>query len=499
MVRTRTIGQRLGGVFAGLLGLCILIAGVSVEALHAVARDKDRVVDVNAHFLFEAATLQNLNERYISNIRAFVIAQQQHFLDVLGEMNAAFQATTASLSSEASDDAAARQVSVIRKAQADQSEVADKIVALRKAGAPTEILAEFLDVKLQVKRNALRQAIEAFVASEAEHLKRAQIASSERASRAIQIVVGCVAVALLVTTPLLIFFLRSLTRQIGSAITSISSASAELQVSATQQATASQEQGAATMEVTTTMKELFASSRQIAESSQQVAKMSQQAASASRESQSWVRQAEQGMATIQSEVDAVVANILELAKKTEKIGQIVMLINEFAEQTDILATNATIEAVRAGDVGARFGMVAGEVRKLAENVGNAARGIDALVAEIGATARTGSDVTREATRVVSEGAKQVGALTLRFEKISALVSASSEAAREIELSTKQQATAMEQVTDAVSDVAQTARQTQVSAAQTLTASSQLTLLAQELTRLVQVSSYQNALGARESP
>ncbi|MGH7436918.1 MAG: methyl-accepting chemotaxis protein [Polyangiaceae bacterium] len=488
-MKKRTVGQKLGVVFGALLALCVLLVVVSAVALSSVTKSKDRVIDVNARLLAEAASLQNQNERYVSNVRAFVIAPEPHFLDVLAEMSAAFAATTSTLTAESLDGAAAKQVAEIVRAYADQRAVAEDIVAQRKAGAPQATLAGMLGERFEAQRTPLRKAIDAFVTSETQRLKQAQSASTETAVQGTRLIVGCAALTILLTVPLLFVFVGAMNRQVSGAVQSISGSSTQLQAAASQQAGASQQLGAVTVEVSTTLKELFSSSRQIAERAQQVAGISHKAALASRESQGSVRQAEQGMAGIQKQVAGVVSHIADLAAKTEKIGQVAAIISEFADQTDILATNATIEAVNAGVAGARFGVVAGEVRKLAVNVSEAARSIDVLVAEVTTAARTSSDATREASRVVVEGSGQVGALASRFELISNLVSSSSEAAREIELSTKQQASAMEQVANALSDVAQSARQTQTTSAQTLEASVQLTALAGELSQLVQVGAH----------
>ena len=64
----------------------------------------------------------------------------------------------------------------------------------------------------------------------------------------------------------------------------------------------------------------------------------------------------------------VVTHMLELGKKSQQIGSVLDIVSELAEQTNILAINATIEAAGAGDVGKRFAVVADEIRKLADRV-----------------------------------------------------------------------------------------------------------------------------------
>jgi methyl-accepting chemotaxis protein len=283
------------------------------------------------------------------------------------------------------------------------------------------------------------------------------------------------------------FITRSLSGQIGSAVRHVQSSSAELQSAANQQAAGAKESSTAMNEINTTISELQATSRQIAESAQRVAQVAQETSSAARDGDQTVQKSHDSVSGIKRQVDLIVTHMLDLGKKSQQIGGILEIINELAEQTNILAINATIEASGAGDAGKRFAVVADEIRKLADRVGGSTKEIRVLIEEIRAAVNTTVMATEGGSKAVDFGARQFVEVTAALKRITELLSATTQAAREIELSTKQQSTAVEQVNVAVSQVARASKETEVSANQTLQTAGQLAGLSRDLMRLVQAA------------
>jgi CHASE3 domain sensor protein len=277
---------------------------------------------------------------------------------------------------------------------------------------------------------------------------------------------------------------RSVAGQIGSAVAHVQSSSAELQAAATQQATGAREQATATSEISTTIRELLATSRQISESAQRVAEVAAQTASAAQTGDQTVQRSQESIGTIRRQVDAVVAHMSELGRKSQQIGGVLEIINELAEQTNILAINATIEASGAGEAGRRFSVVADEIRKLADRVGGSTKEIRGLVDDVRAAVNTTVMATEGGSKAVDAGSRQFVEVASSFKNIGGLVSTTTEAAKEIELSTKQQTSAVEQLNSAIANVAQAAKETEASSGQTLQTSSQLTTLARDLARVI---------------
>jgi CHASE3 domain sensor protein len=278
---------------------------------------------------------------------------------------------------------------------------------------------------------------------------------------------------------------KSLSDQIGTAVGQVRSSSSELQTAANQQATGAKEQAAAMTEISTTISELLATSRQIAESAQRVAHNAEQTANSARTGHGTVDLTHESIAGIRRQVDQIVSHMLELGRKSQEIGAVLDIVSELAEQTNILAINATIEAAGAGEAGKRFAVVAEEIRKLADRVGGSTKEVRTLIDDVRSAVNTTVMATETGSKAVDAGTRQFGDVASIFKQIANLLTATTDAAREIELSTKQQASAVEQVNTAIASVTQASVETETSAGQTLQTVSQMAVLSKNLMRIIQ--------------
>jgi methyl-accepting chemotaxis protein len=278
---------------------------------------------------------------------------------------------------------------------------------------------------------------------------------------------------------------KSLSDQIGAAVGQVRSSSSELQAAANQQAMGAKEQASAMAEISTTISELLATSRQIAESAQRVAHNAEQTANSARSGHGTVDLTQDSITGIRRQVDQIVSHMLELGRKSQEIGAVLDIVSELAEQTNILAINATIEAAGAGEAGKRFAVVAEEIRKLADRVGGSTKEVRTLIDDVRSAVNTTVMATETGSKAVDAGTRQFGDVASIFKQIANLLATTTDAAREIELSTKQQASAVEQVNTAIASVTQASMETETSAGQTLQTVSQMAILSKDLMRIIQ--------------
>ncbi|HTF90912.1 MAG TPA: methyl-accepting chemotaxis protein [Planctomycetota bacterium] len=484
MTRNWTFGQKISGGFAMSVLLTVAVASIAIISLREVVATKDRVIEVNAQNLVDAERLRAASATKGAAARGYLLAKHETFLTQLRDARSEIVDLLAQLNRHADTEEVRKLVAKVEAVESQHNKAMDEVIAGRQSEEASDTWNRMYEDRVQPLRAELDKNVLAFVTLQSKLLEDGVRSSSEFASKATTLTVGVTSAALLLAVIIAAILAKTLGRQIGESVGRVQSSSAELQAAANQQATGAKEQATAMSEISTTINELLATSKQIAESAQRVAHIADSTARASKAGEGTVEKAHESIATTRKQVDLVVSHMLELGTKSQHIGAVLDIVSELAEQTNILAINATIEAAGAGDAGKRFAMVADEIRKLADRVGASTKEIRNLIDDVRGSVNTTVMATEGGSKAVEAGSRQFTDVAAAFKQIAALVATTTEAAREIELSTKQQASAVEQVNVAISNVAQTTRETEASSGETLQTASQLTSLSRELLRLI---------------
>lgn len=479
----RTFGQKIAAGFAVVVLLGVVVGGVAIRALLEVVESKDQVIARSVNVLVDARGLDAAFDRMALGTRGFVISPRERFLERLSEADKAFAESRERLEGSVDPEGMAALSEIEHGARAYRRGL-DELIEMRRAGAPIEAIGDVFDERITPMRDQIDLRLKSFVERETGILDARRQAAGEAAAAAIRFVTGTVGALMLSALAIAVLLTRALARQIGTAVAQVQSSSAELQAAATQQATGAKEQATAMNEIATTIGELLATSQQIAESAQRVAQIAEDTSKSAGTGGSTVGKANESVTGIRRQVDVIVSHMLELGRKSQEIGSVLEIVSELAEQTNILAINATIEASGAGEAGRRFGVVAEEIRKLADRVGGATKEIRGLIEDVRGAVNTTVMATESGSKAVDAGARQFADVSSAFQQIAELVLTTTDAAREIELSTKQQATAVEQVNVAIANISQATRETEASSNQTLQTASQLSSLSHDLLRIV---------------
>jgi methyl-accepting chemotaxis protein len=278
--------------------------------------------------------------------------------------------------------------------------------------------------------------------------------------------------------------LRSVIGHISATSEQVASAAIQLYANAEQMATASEEVASQAGTIATAGEEMAATSADIAESCNKAAQGSHQANGVATEGAAVVRKTVDVMSRIAAKVTTSAQTVELLGSRSDQIGEIVGTIEDIADQTNLLALNAAIEAARAGEQGRGFAVVADEVRALAERTTRATREIGEMIKTI-QTETKGAVVTmeegvHEVENGTAEAAKSGSALQEILDQINAVTMQVSQIATAAE---EQTATTSE-ISNNIQQMSQVVQQTARGAQDSSDAAKGLTRLAGDLKEMV---------------
>jgi methyl-accepting chemotaxis protein len=279
--------------------------------------------------------------------------------------------------------------------------------------------------------------------------------------------------------------LRQLTRQMQEATDNISKANSNISAATAEQSATVTEQAASVAETSATVEEVRQTAEQSVERAQLVSEMASNTLQLAENGLDAVKKTEDGMLGLKDQVRHIAETILNLSEQTLQIGEIIATVNDIADQSNLLALNAAMEAARAGEAGRGFAVVAGEVRNLAEQSRQATAQVSGILSEIQKAANTAVMVTEKGTKSAEAGVELAQSTGESIRVIREHTQQAVAAAEQIAATSRQQLAGMDQITRAMENINQGATQTQKGMHQVDQAAQNLNDLARQLANIAQ--------------
>ena len=278
--------------------------------------------------------------------------------------------------------------------------------------------------------------------------------------------------------------LHEILSEVASNTRSLAAAGSEIAASSREQAQGVEMQKDQTNQVATAMQQMVSTVQQVAENCDVASSASVKASETARQGGGIVEATLTRMRTIAESVGSTARQIQELGKRSDQIGQIIAVIDDIADQTNLLALNAAIEAARAGEQGRGFAVVADEVRKLAERTSTATKEITGMIRKIQAETKNAVTAMLAGTQEVGLGVESTTKAGSSLQEIIQTNEHVGDLITHIATAATEQSATTEQINGSVEKIAKIASSSAIAMQQTNEALQDLSALANNLQKLV---------------
>ena len=276
---------------------------------------------------------------------------------------------------------------------------------------------------------------------------------------------------------------RQIMKETGIGISALSAAASEILATAMQGAASATETAAAVAETGATVEEVKQTALLASQKAKSVADAAHQAAQTAEGGRSAIESGVEGMDLIQQQMDAIGTTIVRLSERSQAIAEIIATVGGLAEQSNLLAVNAAIEAAKAGELGRGFAVVAQEVRGLADQSKQATRQVRQILAEIEKAVGSAVMIAEQSSKAVSRGVEQTTRAGHAITSLADSIGDAAQAAAQIAASSQQQLAGMDQVALAMENIKQASADNAAGSRQSESAAHNLHELGQQLRQM----------------
>jgi methyl-accepting chemotaxis protein len=480
-----TIGKKIIGGYAVVLVILVIVAATAFYSLSVIEGAYTEFLDVDAQAILGAAELKLEARDQTAQYRGLLLypEEQSRFVNDLRGSHRQFDAEVETLRNLSRSEIGRRLVEEIVEIHNKYKAAQERGIALIQQGKRSEAVAlsEKEGVPLAVE---LRDKCRQYIEHQQKRIADGRADVSRTLGRSTFILISVSLLALISGLTIGILLTRSITRQLREAIAQLSSSSAEILAMTTQVASGAAETATAVSETTTTVEEVKQTAQVSSQKAKYVSETAQKASQSSQAGRKSVEGSIEGMGRIREQTESIAESIVRLSEQSQAIGEIIATVNDLAEQSNLLAVNAAIEAAKAGEQGKGFAVVAVEVKSLAEQSKQATAQVRTILSDIQKATSAAVMATEQGSKAVEAGVRQSAEAGETIRVLADGITEAAQAATQIAASSQQQLVGMDQVALAMENIKQASAQNVAGTKQAETAAQNLHELGQKLKQLV---------------
>lgn len=278
--------------------------------------------------------------------------------------------------------------------------------------------------------------------------------------------------------------LANIAKQISLASHNMVTTLEEVKQAVDVQSSGASEQASSVNEITASLSQIEKSSAQTMEKAKLLGDVAERTRTKGQQGLDAVEQSINGMKDVKYKVQVIAQTILDLSNLTQQVGEITTVVNNIAQQSKMLALNASIEAAKAGEAGQGFAVVASEVKNLAEQSEQSTIQVQKILEDIRQAAEKAVMVTEEGTKGVDRGTGLVEEAGEVVRSLSNVIHEASIASQQIEAAVRQEGIGIEQITIGMNEINQVTASFVASTNQTLEAINNLSDISKKLKKQV---------------
>jgi len=246
--------------------------------------------------------------------------------------------------------------------------------------------------------------------------------------------------------------LREMNHELREGFSILASSSSEILATVSQVAASASETATAVSETSTTAEEVKQTAHLANQKARMVQESAQRTAAVSETGRKAVGETIEGMNRIREQMESIAESVMRLSEQGQAIGEIIATVNDLAEQSNLLAVNAAIEASRAGEYGRGFTVVAQEVKSLAEQSRQATTQVRTILMEVQKATSAAVMATEQGSKAVVAGSAQAANAGESIQILTTSVNEAAQAAMQIAASSQQQLVGMDQIALAIANI-----------------------------------------------